>query len=141
MRFKGQISFDLIFAIIALIIMLQFMLVFANTLHEEEGKINIRNQLKSIVLQAKSAVGACHIADANAESTDNTRVSIVIPRIHELGTSIGEARECNLSISGNAVTASHIMIDTGEQVEATVPLPEFDGVISVKCGEELKIVC
>lgn len=141
MRAKGQISFDLIFAILALAVFLFFLVVFVDAFSVQQDKINVRNQEMEIALLVKSAINACQIADVGPAGND-TKVEVGLPLIHELGSPPTMAR-CLVTVpfQGARHVGVSYTLDTNETVSMSIPVGEWGGYISAHCGEIVEIRC
>jgi hypothetical protein len=141
LRGKGQISFDLIFAIIALGVFLYFLVVFVDDFSVQQNKINIRNQEGEIALLVKSAINACQIADAGPANND-TEVRITLPKINEIGASQTAAR-CQVSVpfQGSRHVGVNYTMANGETVSTSIPVGEWGGSFLHNCGDILTINC
>ena len=140
MQAKGQVSFDLIFAIIAVIVFLQFMVSFVDNLTESQNFVGIQQQERLIALKVRSAFAACDIADANTGQT-NTKILFTLPKINEVGVLTGTA-DCTVTAAGNptVLTISYSSPTSGMIVYST-RITGLAQNFSKKCGDEILINC
>ena len=141
MRSKGQVSFDLIFAVIALGVFLYFLVVFVDDFTTHQNRINIRNQEMDIALTVKSAINACEIADVGPLNND-TRVTVALPMINELG-SPPTASRCRVEVpfQGSQSVGVSYTLTTGEVVSYSVPVSEWGGTMLHTCGQTIEVRC
>ncbi len=137
---KGQISFDLIFSLIALMVFLQFMSAFTSDLLENQNKVIVRDQAMTMAIQVKDSINACNLLQ-NSSTSVKPSIQTVLPLIHE----IGGKSDCTVKVNesnNKKIVVNHLMKNgLNESVELSIP--EFNSTqsIEVKCGEKLSIEC
>ena len=144
MQSQGQLSFDLIFAFIAVLVLFQFLIFYAEDTATAESRISVRNQERSIALQVKNAVNACLIADVDAANPADTIVSFTIPFVKEVsGSKVSTA--CTVAMQGTGanrvIAVSHTMADNSLE-SVSLPLPEYSASVQpLGCGSTVSFFC
>lgn len=143
---KGQISLDLIFALIAMIVFIQFAVFFASDFTDNQNKINIRNQELGIALKVKNAFSSCKAVDLNSDNLTDTRITVYLPFINEVGSQEVVSELCSVTVLDGVIEVSHdYRNDEGitESIEVLLDLPEYvsQTEINAECGSPITVSC
>jgi len=128
---RGQISFDLIMAILFALVFFSAFSVLGTQIVELQKDTAIRLQLKQIALDSSQIISSAK----SLENSDSFLLSYDIPKIIVPGES--KYKKCSVSISGGTVTASFGNIQEtsaySEPLGASIPS-------QIDCGKTLEVV-
>lgn len=120
---RGQISFDFVFALIAFLLVLQFLVFFAESIETSQNSFVVGKQAKTI------ALNVARIVDLNKAFFGDSEVSYKIPLIEKLD---GSNVPCAVSVQEDKVVVS---ADSKEYVVPTTS-SFFSGTF--ECGSFLE---
>jgi hypothetical protein len=140
MRSRGQLSFDVIFAFVAFLVLAQFLIGFTDSTSLNESEISVRNQERAIGLKVKSVINSCLNLDFDASNPGDTLVTFRAPLLREI-TGSTASTNCDILVENNVITVSHLM-ESGTLSTVTIPLPEYGvSVQPFNCGSVVSFFC
>ncbi|MDO8627088.1 MAG: hypothetical protein Q7K42_01355 [Candidatus Diapherotrites archaeon] len=138
---KGQISFDMVFAILAMLIFVQFLSGFADDFVKAQSTISLRDQAFSIGVEVKDVISACQFLK---RGTGQAEVRFKLPFLYSTNGKAG----CNInSVLSGGVNNIEVkpFIEGGQSFDdavALIPVPELSVTIAqANCGKEFIFTC
>ncbi len=133
---KGQVSLDLMFAFIAILMLFAGLLVFTGGFQEKTGEATTRNSLKAILIDAYATIGA-----AKAFGQEITYAS---PTIKNAGNK--NPQNCTITVTQTSITASSVRPDGSTIQEmysglglSDMQINEMNLPASFSCGSTVTI--
>ncbi len=129
---KGQVSLDLMFAFIAILMLFASLLMFTGGFQEKTGEATTRNSLKAILIDAHATIGA-----AKAFGQEITYAS---PTIENVGNK--NPQNCTITVTGNSITVSSVQ--PGSTIQETYSGLDLSDIqisplTSFSCGSTVTI--
>ena len=147
---RGQVSFDFILTLIAVLLFFQLLLGLSSEMQEQQNKIVVRNQLNDFALRVKTGVAACKILDASPEA-DSASFVFNVPFVKQIGRNDAESRDCSISFdntnkkifASNPVNAVSAVIGFDPSTEGegvSVNGSPLTGAV-IRCGDKVAVSC
>ncbi len=132
MRFNGQLSFDLIFAVIAFLLLLQFLVSVLGSFEENQNSLLLRDQAQAIALTVAKMASYESLFSGESEQ------SYAVPLLNGIAK---KNIPCTISVLGTTVTVTVKKIDSGldEDVTTSVELGKNVPAFSGACGSTLVV--
>lgn len=134
---KGQMSFDLLFTLIAAIAFLTLLSSFANSFLTQGTDITLNTELKTILLETHSAIGNAKafglIHEFTSETINSEKPVECTIKVTTTGISV-ESKTQGKSVSYNSLDLTGIKIEN-ESDEGIFPI----GTNEFRCGEKVTI--
>lgn len=133
---KGQLSFDLILAVLLAIILMQSTLIISDSITSSENSQNIMNQEFYIALNVLKTI---ELGKTMKET--NEKIEYVIPKIKVFGSKeiFEKELDAGVSISNDKITVSATEPKSGKKIEKTISIASSG--ITLSKNSAFKIIC